>query len=98
MYKRQVLSNEPGYYEPEDYGIRCENLMTVISESNGMLGFETLTFAPFDRRLIETELLTSQELNWLNDYHAEVFDKIGPLLDQPTHTWLSAATAPIGTH
>ena len=93
-----VLSNEPGYYEPEDYGIRCENLMTVISESNGMLGFETLTFAPFDRRLIETELLTSQELNWLNDYHAEVFDKIGPLLDQPTHTWLSAATAPIGTH
>ena len=45
-----VVSNEPGYYEPNDYGIRCENLMVVVQLASGMLGFETLTFAPFDHR------------------------------------------------
>jgi len=90
-----VLSNEPGYYEPNDYGIRCENLMVVDPQPDGMLGFETLTFAPFDRRLIDVALLLPHESQWINDYHQQVFGKISPLVDADTRSWLAAATAPI---
>lgn len=90
-----VLSNEPGYYEPNDYGIRCENLMVVDPQPDGMLGFETLTFAPFDRRLIDVALLLPHESQWINDYHQQVFWKISPLVDADTRSWLAAATAPI---
>ena len=90
-----VVSNEPGYYEPNDYGIRCENLMVVVALESGMLGFETLTFAPFDRNLIDLSLMSEAELNWLNDYHSEVFDKISPRLPSALQPWLQSATAPL---
>ena len=90
-----VVSNEPGYYEPNDYGIRCENLMVVVALESGMLGFETLTFAPFDRNLIDLSLMSEAELNWLNDYHSEVFDKISPRLPSELQPWLQSATAPL---
>lgn len=90
-----VVSNEPGYYEPNDYGIRCENLMVVVRLETGMLGFETLTFAPFDQRLIDQDILTEPERQWLNDYHEAVFEKLGDRIDPAAKPWLLQATAAI---
>ena len=91
-----VLSNEPGYYLEGNYGIRCENLMVVNSHSTdteyNMLSFETLTFAPFDIRLIDKSLMTEMEIRWLNNYHAEVYEKLSPGLSGREHTWLKDAT------
>ncbi|HVM23261.1 MAG TPA: aminopeptidase P family protein [Sphingomicrobium sp.] len=96
-----ILSNEPGYYKSGDYGIRIENLVLVVARQiegaeKEMLGFETLTFAPIDRRLIEPQMLTMEELAWLNCYHAHVLAKIGPELEPAALAWLQAACAPIG--
>ncbi|MBT3461190.1 MAG: aminopeptidase P family protein [Gammaproteobacteria bacterium] len=88
-----VVSNEPGYYEPNDYGIRCENLMVVVRLASGMLGFETLTFAPFDHHLIDKSILTEAERRWLNDYHEAVFEKLGDRIDPAAKPWLLQATA-----
>jgi Xaa-Pro aminopeptidase len=98
-----ILSNEPGYYRPDEFGIRIENLIFVreAEEIDGgdmpMRGFETLTFCPIDRRLVVASLMTAEELDWLNQYHAAVHKKIMPLLtDAAIQDWLEAATAPIG--
>jgi Xaa-Pro aminopeptidase len=95
-----ILSDEPGYYRPGHYGIRLENLLLVqpaeISDAaKPFLRFETLTLAPFDRRLVAAHLLTAEELLWLNSYHAQVFSVIGPVLDEEARAWLAAACAPI---
>jgi len=97
-----ILSNEPGYYRPGSFGIRIENLVYVEEAEmieggdRPMLGFETLTYCPIDRRLILTSLLTDEELRWLNDYHAETRDKLLPLIeDADIRTWLKRATAPL---
>jgi len=96
-----IISNEPGYYKTGEYGIRIENLVLVVPrEIEGaekeMLGFETLTFAPIDRRLIDVEMLEPEELVWLNCYHAHVLARIGPRLSGADLAWLQAACAPIG--
>ena len=95
-----IISNEPGYYKTGEYGIRIENLVLVVPrEIEGaekeMLGFETLTFAPIDRRLIDVQMLEPEELVWLNCYHAHVLAKIGPTLKGDDLAWLQAACAPI---
>ena len=95
-----IISNEPGYYKTGEYGIRIENLVLVVDrEIEGaekeMLGFETLTFAPIDRRLIDVQMLEPEELVWLNCYHAHVLAKIGPELQGEELEWLRAACAPI---
>jgi Xaa-Pro aminopeptidase len=95
-----ILSNEPGYYKAGEYGIRIENLVLVVErEIEGaekkVLGFETLTFAPIDRALIDVALLTDGELRWLNDYHTRVLDVVGPQLDGEAKAWLEAACAPL---
>jgi Xaa-Pro aminopeptidase len=95
-----ILSNEPGYYKAGHYGIRIENLVLVVpvdvaSAEKEMLGFETLTFAPIDRRLIVAEMLSERELAWLNTYHAEVAGRIGPSLRADEQAWLDQACAPI---
>lgn len=96
-----ILSNEPGYYQEGAYGIRIENLILVTGpeEINGgeiaMHGFETLTLAPIDRRLIRVEILEPDELAWLNAYHARVREALSPLLDGEDLAWLEAATDPI---
>lgn len=87
-----VISNEPGYYKEDAYGIRCENLVVVTEQENGMLAFETITFAPFDTRLIDTSLMTGDEINWLNDYHEKVNQKLSPLLSGDDLSWLENAT------
>jgi Xaa-Pro aminopeptidase len=95
-----ILSNEPGYYKAGEYGIRIENLVLVVpvevaGGEKEMLGFETLTFAPIDRRLVVREMLSERELAWLNEYHAEVLRRIGPSLPADDRTWLEAACAPL---
>ena len=100
LHAGMILSNEPGYYKAGEYGIRIENLVVVEARQidgseQAMLGFETLTFAPLDRALIDISLLTGSELDWINDYHAEVERKIGFLLEGPARDWLEAACAPI---
>ncbi|HRQ61924.1 MAG TPA: aminopeptidase family protein P, partial [Alphaproteobacteria bacterium] len=96
-----LLSNEPGYYKAGAYGIRIENLVFVekrdIHPGSGKdwLGFETITLAPIDRRLIDASLLSRPELEWLNDYHARVRKTLSPLLDEQRKAWLDQATAPI---
>lgn len=96
-----MLSNEPGYYKEGSYGIRIENLILVTPAEQveggdiAMHGFETLTLAPIDIRLIRTDLLTREELHWLDIYHAWVLAEIGPMLDGETLAWLEKATAPL---
>src|SRR5258705_5237960 len=95
-----IISNEPGYYKTGEYGIRIENLVLVVPrEIEGaekeMLGFETLTFAPIDRRLVDANMLDADELGWLNCYHAHVLAKIGPNLSGADLEWLQAACAAI---
>jgi Xaa-Pro aminopeptidase len=96
-----ILSNEPGYYWPDHYGIRLENLLLVqpaeIPEATRkFMRFETLTLAPFDRHLIDTALLDRWELDWLNAYHARVLREVGPQVDPQIRAWLAAACAEIG--
>ncbi len=96
-----VLSNEPGFYKQGEYGIRIENLFMVheAKEIPGgerkMLGFETLTLCPIDRRLIDTSLMLPDEVKWLNDYHARVLKEIGDFLEGGELDWLKKACAPI---
>ena len=95
-----IISNEPGYYKTGEYGIRIENLVLVVERQiagaeKEMLGFETLTFAPIDRRLIVKAMLSPQEIDWLNAYHAQVAEKIGPDLKGGDREWLDEACAPI---
>ena len=87
-----VVSNEPGYYQEGDFGIRCENLMAVIETEYGMLAFETITFAPFDLSLIDRDLMTPSDITWLNCYHGSVRQKLAPLLTGNDLEWLKAAT------
>jgi len=89
-----VLSNEPGFYKENSYGIRCENLMIVKEQLSGMLEFETITFAPFDQTLICQTLMTDSEIAWLNQYHQQVFEKLAPLLEGEALQWLQQATLP----
>ena len=92
-----VLSNEPGYYRADAFGIRIENLELVVDvETQGdfnVLGFESLTRAPIDKRLINTNMLTRPELAWLNDYHQKVWDEVSPLLESDDLEWLRQATS-----
>ena len=98
LRRGMILSNEPGYYKTAAYGIRIENLILVIAApepvgaEKPLNAFETLTLAPIDRRLIETQMLTTKERVWLDSYHARVHEVIGPLVDKPIRTWLAAAT------
>ena len=95
-----ILSNEPGYYRPGEFGIRIENLVVVRKDGKSLndqdrLCFETLTFVPFDRRLIDTRLLGPWERNWIDDYHAEVKEKLSGQLSASASKWLEAATRPL---
>ncbi|PPC99287.1 MAG: X-Pro aminopeptidase [Hyphomicrobium sp.] len=96
-----LISNEPGYYREGAYGIRIENVVLVRELADipdgdrPMMDFETLTLAPMDRRLIDTDMLTASERAWLDDYHARVYDVLAGDLDPATRNWLKQATAPL---
>lgn len=101
LLEGMMLSNEPGYYKEGHYGIRLENLIVVDPADSlpggdiAMHGFETLTLAPFDSRLLRPDLMTRDELHWLDAYHARVLEEIGPMLDGEVLAWLEKATAPL---
>ena len=94
-----VQSNEPGYYEPGEFGIRIENLVEVVKDETlaprDFLRFDTLTLCPIEKRLIAPELLSAEERGWLDAYHARVLETIGPGLDRDERTWLKGACAPL---
>lgn len=97
-----ILSNEPGYYKTGEFGIRTESVV-VVREKAGTGGagkppyyeFETLTMAPIDRRLVEVDMLSDKELNWLNSYHQQVYDTLAPQMDAQEKEWLKEATRPL---
>ena len=96
-----IVSNEPGYYKEGEFGIRIENLVIVQpseprpGEECAMYAFETITLCPIDTDLIDVDLLDAAELDWLNDYHATVWQKLSPRLDGDDLAWLEQATQPI---
>ena len=97
-----ILSNEPGYYREGEFGIRLENLIVVQKaadlpggDKRDQLGFETLTFVPFDRRLVLSEELSRADLDWLNAYHATTLEKLAPRLSAKALIWARAACAPL---
>jgi len=95
-----ILSNEPGYYREGAFGIRLENLIVVqtappLGDNRAQLAFETLTFVPFDRRLILLAELAPGERAWLDHYHATVLERLAPRVGGATLSWLTAACAPL---
>ena len=95
-----ILSNEPGYYKPGEYGIRTENLVLVVdaglADSEGKyLGFETLTMVPLDRTLVDPALLSEAEIGWWNDYHTAVYATLAPQLEGDDLAWLEEQCAPL---
>ena len=87
-----VVSNEPGFYQENGYGIRIENLIYVKACDNGFYGFENLTIVPIDLRLVDTKLMSEKEINWLNDYHDLVFATHKDQLTAELQSWLKNAT------
>lgn len=94
-----ILSNEPGLYRPGQYGIRIENLLTVIAAGRTdfapFLGWETLTLCPYERRLINVEALEADERAWIDAYHERVLAQIGPLVSPEAKAWLEGACRPL---
>lgn len=94
-----LFSDEPGVYKPGRHGVRLENNLLVqeecVNEFGRFLNFETVTFCPFERSLIVKEMLTPFELEWLNNYHEETYQKLSPHLNEEEKAWLREATLPL---
>ncbi|QKG80199.1 aminopeptidase P family protein [Tenuifilum thalassicum] len=94
-----VMSNEPGIYKPNKYGIRIENLIACVEKQNtefgSFLGFETLTLCPIDIKAVDVNLLNSKEKDWLNSYHQLVYSKLSPHLSDELSKWLKGKTKEI---
>jgi Xaa-Pro aminopeptidase len=98
-----IISNEPGYYEEGNFGIRIENLLICVLQpqlgtfaGKSFLGFEKLTMIPIQKDLIDYSLLTAAEVDWINQYHSTVKQRIFPLLrTERAKKWLDGATKPI---
>ena len=91
-----ITSNEPGLYREGKHGIRCENLVLTVpafeTEFGKFYKFETLTLFPFDRKLFDTSIMTTEEIAWVNNYHKMVFEKLSPMLDEESKQWLAQKT------
>lgn len=98
-----IVSNEPGFYLPGDFGIRIENLLLVVERTDmkhfggrGFLGFEKLTLIPIQKKLMDVKLFTSVEVDWINAYHARVWEEVSPLLTtERARAWLRTSTSPL---
>ena len=96
-----LTSNEPGVYHEGRYGIRTENLILCVEHSESeafgkFLAFETVTLCPIDLSLVEIGLLAQEEVDWLNDYHKMVLERLGPHLSTEEREWLEGKTQKIG--
>jgi Xaa-Pro aminopeptidase len=89
IQKGMILSNEPGYYKKDKFGIRIENLV-YVKKIGRKLGFENLTLAPIEKELINFNLLTKREKNYLFNYHLKVYSKISPFLNRNEKKWLAS--------
>jgi Xaa-Pro aminopeptidase len=91
-----VLSNEPGIYREGRYGVRTENMMVCVererTEFGQFYGFETLTLCPIDLKLIDKDLMTAQEIDWINDYHEWCYKELSPLLNMEKKSFLKSLT------
>jgi Xaa-Pro aminopeptidase len=94
-----ITSNEPGIYRAGKYGVRIENLLLTVesgeSEFGGFYAFETLTLCPIDKKPIDKSLMTKDEINWLNNYHKTVYEKLSPVLNEEEKRWLKTKTEEI---
>ena len=90
-----ILSNEPGYYKEGEYGIRIENIIVVKEDKENLLKFENISWAPIDKDLIDPNMLNSSELDWINDYHQRVFEKLSIFLTLEEKSWLQNVTKPL---
>lgn len=100
LAKNMIVTNEPGYYKENEYGIRCENELLIVEKEGfegKMLQFEILTLVPFDLKLINEKILTENEIKWINNYHKTVREKIKPFLSDRDISWLLSATKQIET-
>ncbi|MEL7190715.1 MAG: aminopeptidase family protein P, partial [Pseudomonadota bacterium] len=100
LFAGMILSNEPGYYKQDAFGIRIENLVLTVERDiagaeGRYLGFDTLTFVPLDRRLIDKSLLTPSEIAWVDDYHSQVRELLVPQLEGEDRAWVERETAPL---
>lgn len=94
-----VITNEPGVYRQDQYGIRIENILKVVeleeNEFGTFYGFETITLAPIATNMLDKSLLLKDEVHWLNTYHEQCLEQLSPYLDSDTQNWLNSATKPI---
>ena len=90
-----ILSNEPGYYKEGEYGIRIENIIVVKEDKENQLKFENISWAPIDKDLIDSNMLNRRELDWINDYHQRVFEKLSIFLSLEEKNWLQNVTKPL---
>ena len=90
-----ILSNEPGYYKEGEYGIRIENIIVVKEEKENKLKFENISWAPIDRDLIDSNMLNEKELDWINEYHQKVYEKLSKFLTLEEKNWLQKVTKPL---
>ncbi len=94
-----LTSDEPGYYEENSHGIRTENLLLcrkdIKTQYGQFMSFETVTMAPIDLEPVDFSLMTAEEINWLNAYHQEVYEKISPLVEPEAAAWLKEVTRPV---
>ena len=99
MEEGMITSNEPGIYRPGKWGVRIENLLLcvqgAVTEFGEYLKFETLTLCPIDTRCIDLSLMHDEELNWLNDYHADVLNRLAPRVTGEAKIWLEQRTKAI---
>ena len=100
IHAGMIISNEPGYYKAGEFGIRIENLIlaeprTIAGAEGAYLGFETLTYAPIDKTLVDMSLMTPVEIAWWNDYHAKVLEIVAPQLEGDAKAWVEEACRPI---
>ncbi|CAJ1929997.1 unnamed protein product [Sphenostylis stenocarpa] len=98
-----TVTDEPGYYEDGEFGIRLENVLIVKDADTkfnfgdkGYLSFEHITWAPYQTKLIDLNLLSADEINWLNSYHSTCRNILAPYLDEVENAWLKKATEPVG--
>ena len=95
LFPGMILSNEPGFYKEGEFGIRIENIVIVEKASEGMLKFVNISWAPIDRDLIKSEMLSVDELKWINNYHRSVYDKLFNFLTPEEKRWLQEVTMPL---